>query len=264
MYLIIIKILVSVVVVLALIFISEKSPKLGGLLVGLPIGTGIMIFFYGIEQGVDFVTQSIPYGIAGLTGLLSFSVGFYLGGNKFKNSRLLSTLSALTGAFVLFFVMNFLLSFFKINLIVSLIIFVIGILLAILFFKRIPVDKKSIPKKITFSTVTFRILFVTVTVLLITGLAKIIGIKWSGLMASFPVGLCPLLIVLTYTYKDKLYPTVLKTFSYSVTTLVVFYLLVLVLFPPVGVYYGILIAYLICFAYLYIISKIKSLNLLKS
>jgi hypothetical protein len=76
MSLIVLKITVSVAIVLALIFISEKSPRLGGLLAGLPIGTGIMIFFYGIGQEINFIIQGIPYGISGLASSLAFAVGY--------------------------------------------------------------------------------------------------------------------------------------------------------------------------------------------
>jgi len=264
MSLIIFKTIISIVVVLALIFVSERNPKLGGLLAGLPIGTGIMIFFYSIEQGTSFVVQGIPYGISGLVSSLSFTVGFYLGGKQFTNRPILHVTTAFLSGLLAFFVVGYVVSILKINLITSLIIFIAGTTLAILFFRHIPIDKKSIPKKLTLSTVLFRSLFVTITVLLITGVAKIIGVQWAGIMASFPTGLSPLLIVLAYSYENELYPTVLRNFSYSITTLTVFYLLVLWLFPLMGVCYGSLIAYLVCFVYLYFLSKIKLQTLLFS
>lgn len=257
MPLIILKTTISIAVVLVLIFISERSPKSGGLLAGLPIVTSIMIFFYGIEQGTNFVIQGIPYGISGLVSTLSFAIGFYLGGKYFINRPLIHVTTAFISGLFMFFAAGYLISLFNINLSISLIIFAIGTTLAIFFFKHIPIDKKLIPKKLTISTILFRSLFVTATVLIITGTAKIIGAEWAGIMASFPTGLCPLLIILAYSYKNEVYPTVLRNFSYSITTLVVFYLLVLWLFPKMGVYYGTLISYIICFVYLYFLSKIK-------
>jgi hypothetical protein len=256
MSLILLKTIVSIVTILGLIFISERNPKLGGLLAGLPIGAAIMIFFYNIEQGTDFVIQGIPYGISGLVSSLVFAIGFYLGGKYFANQRIIQVIVAYSSGLLAFFIFSYILSLFAINLITSLIIFVIGAILTLYFFKHISIDKKSIPKKLTISTILFRILFVAITVLLITGFAKIIGSQWAGMMASFPTGLSPVLIILAYSYKDKLYPIVLKNFSYSVTTLLVFYLLVLWLLPLVGIYYCFLIIYPICFGYLYFLNKV--------
>jgi hypothetical protein len=94
-YLIILKTVVSILAVLGLVYISEKNPKIGGLLAGLPLGTGIVIFFYGIEQGPHFVMQSIPYGISGLVSSLSFIIGFYKRGKYFIKQPVLHVTSAL-------------------------------------------------------------------------------------------------------------------------------------------------------------------------
>lgn len=255
MPLIIIKILVSIFFVLGLVFVSERSPKIGGLLIGLPLGAGILIFFYGLEQSIDFVTQSIPYAIAGLISTLAFGVGFYLGGKFFLKKPILHVLSALFGGLAGFLGIGFLLSLLKIDLFTGILIFLLGMVFAIIFFRHVPESKNAKPKKFTLSTLIFRALFVVAIVLAITGTAQIIGVKWAGIMASFPTNICPLLIILAYTYKNEIYPSVLKHFSYSVTTLLVFYLSVLWLFPRLGIYYGILAVYLICFSYLYLLSK---------
>lgn len=255
-YLIILKTVVSILVVLGLVYISEKTPKIGGLLAGLPLGTGIVIFFYGIEQGPHFVMQSIPYGISGLVSSLSFIIGFYNGGKYFIKQPVLHVTSALLFSLIAFFSVSYFLSLFNITLIISLLIFIVGVVLATLYLNHIPINKKVTKPKPTLYTMSFRALFVTAIILLITGTAKLMGTQWAGVMASFPTAVCPLLIILAYSYKDELYPIVIKTFSYSISTLLVFYLLVLWLFPTMGVYSGTLIAYLVCFIYTYFLKKI--------
>ena len=258
MFIILLKILVSVFIVLGLVFISERNPKIGGLLVGLPLGTGIMIFFYSIEQGIPFVLQGIPYGICGLVGSLSFGIGFYLGGKFFIKNPVLHVISALCGGFFAFLCISTLITLCKITLLISLVIFLIGMSFAVYFFKHIPQHKKTMPKRFRISALIFRTIFVVIIVLTVTALAQKIGTRWAGFMASFPTTLCPLLIILAYSDKDELYPNVLKHFSFSVTTTVFFYLLVLWLFPILGIYYGIVVIYLLCFLYLYTLNKIKN------
>jgi len=61
MTLIIIKRFISIAMVLGLFFVSEKSPKLGGLLSGLPLSVGIVMFFYAYQEGVAFSVQIFAY-----------------------------------------------------------------------------------------------------------------------------------------------------------------------------------------------------------
>ncbi|MBT6121384.1 MFS transporter [bacterium] len=258
MYLITLKTIISIVAIYGLIFISERNPKLGGLLAGLPLGVGIMIFFYGIEQGIDFVILGIPYGVSGLVSMLAFTIGFYWGGKRFLDRPLLHVASATLFGLIAFFCVSYGISLVEVTLISSLVIFLGGFMFSVLFFKYIPIDTNSIasPKKMTLLTGVFRVVFVVAFVLFFTGIASLIGSKWAGIMASFPITLCPLLIILAYSYKDEVYPVVLKNFSYSIATLVVFYLFVFGLFPIIGVYLGTLISYLICLIYVFFLKKI--------
>jgi hypothetical protein len=176
----------------------------------------------------------------------------------------LNVLNALFCAFLVYFAISYTLSFLEIKLITGIAIFLGGITIATIFFKKnIHTGKKSIPKKLTFFALFFRLLFIVIAVLSITKMAEIIGAKWAGLIASFPTTLCPLLIVLMYLYKDKIYPTFLKNFSYGVTATFVFYLLALFTFPKVGIYYGTIIAYLVCFGYLYFLNKMLTSKLIQ-
>ncbi len=264
MKLIAIKTLVSIFVVIGIVFISERRPKIGGLLAGLPLGVGILMFFYAFEQSAAFAITGIPYAIAGLTSTLAFGIGFYLGGKLFLQNNTLHTATSMFFGILAFFISGFLISLAKINLTIGISIFLVGMILSLLFFTAVPESKKIKFQKYTFSVLVFRALFVTAVVLVITGAAKIIGSKWAGIMASFPTMLCPVLIILAYNYKDKLYPNVLKHFSYSITTLVVYYLSILMLYPQFGIYSGTFFAYLICFMYLYALSTIGKIKEVKT
>ena len=157
-----------------------------------------------------------------------------------------------------FFCVSYLISLVELTLVSSGIVFSAGVLGAFLFFKYSSINTKSTysPKKMNLSTGLFRVIFVVVLVMLFTGMANLIGPRWAGVMASFPIALCPLLIILTYLYKDNLYPIVINNFSYSITTLGIYYLIIFGLFPIVGVYLGTLISYLVCLIYVFFLRKI--------
>lgn len=253
--LILVKIFVSVIIVLVLVYISERNPKLGGIITGLPLGTGIMISFYSYEHGIDFVLTSLPYGIAGMISTIAFGIGFFLGGrNKFSNNFFNVFLSLLTGLTFYIF-SSYILSFFQINLIFSVAIFIIGVICAFIFYKNIPDSYNIVIKTNNFSNIFFRIILTSSIVLLITGSAGFIGTKWAGLIASFPTILCPLLIILAFLYNGRIYPVLLKHLSYAVSNILVFYLIVNFTFPVIGAVYGIILACIICIIYMLIINQ---------
>lgn len=258
LFLVFAKVFVSVIMVLGLVFVSERNPRLGGLLAGLPLGTGIMVFFYSIEQTMDFVLKGIPYGIAGLVSALAFGFGFYWGGMCFVHNRFFHVATAFMTGILAFLGVGALIHWFPITLLNSILIFLVGLFLAIAFFRKISVPPGYTPQKLTLAMLAFRIGVVASIVLIITGLAHHIGAQWAGILASFPTVLSPLLILLAYSHKNALYPNVLKHFSYSITTLALFYLLVLGLFPSLGIYYGLIAAYGICFVYLFLLNKAKT------
>ncbi len=64
--------------VLSLSYIAEKvSPRISGILSGLPVGSAITLLFFAIENGVDYVTKVALYNIHGIFAALAFSIGSF-------------------------------------------------------------------------------------------------------------------------------------------------------------------------------------------
>jgi hypothetical protein len=84
----------------------------------------------------------------------------------------------------------------------------------------------------------------------VTTSASMIGPEWAGILASFPAMTGSVIIILWYSYKDALYQNVLKHFSYSISILALYELLVMWLYPSIGITLGTLLAYAICLVYL--------------
>jgi len=67
------KILIAAVIVIGLAELAERtSTKMAGLLAGLPVGSALVLFFYGLDFGPQFVEQVTPYNLLGLSASLSF------------------------------------------------------------------------------------------------------------------------------------------------------------------------------------------------
>lgn len=256
MELIIIKIIMSVAMVLMLVFISEKSPKLGGLLAGLPLSVGILVFFYAYQQGIEFTVSTMPYAIAGLSSSITFIIGFDLGAKLFVSKKFINALSAFFVGLSAYVIVSSIITLFEIDLMTGLIIFLLSMIIAIIYFRNIPPIKRGIAAKRTIGAICFRIFFATALIIGVTTSASMIGPEWAGILASFPAMTGSVIIILLYSYKDALYQNVLKHFSYSISILALYELLVMWLYPAIGITLGTLLAYAICLVYLYFLSQI--------
>ena len=73
MELALLKIAIAAATVVGLAEIAKRiDPVLSGVLLGLPLGAGLSVYFVAAEQGVDFVVPGLPWAIAGLCSAVVF------------------------------------------------------------------------------------------------------------------------------------------------------------------------------------------------
>ncbi len=99
MNLLIAKIVITVAFILVLAWIAEKaSPRIAGILSGYPIGTALVLFFYGLQFGPEFTVATVPYNLLGHASALAFAYFYFLGARSSSiNSILFSSILALAG-----------------------------------------------------------------------------------------------------------------------------------------------------------------------
>ncbi|HZK11153.1 MAG TPA: hypothetical protein VFD10_02190, partial [Atribacterota bacterium] len=142
-------------------------------------------------------------------------------------------LSAAMIFFIIFFINIFILKKIKVNKIIS---------------KN---NKNSIIKLL------IRGLMAGITISILTEIASIAGSRWAGILSSFPSTLFALLVVLHFEEQKNLYPSVIYGFSFSVSTLLVFYISCWYLLPKLGLNLGFVVIYFISISYLFLLNKNK-------
>jgi hypothetical protein len=244
--------------VVALAEISGRvGPALGGILSGLPLGTGIMVYFISREQGTAFMIQGIPWGIAGLSASLVFCTAYLWTALKIGR-RFLSVLMASIAGFLLFLAVGILIINLKLNLPLSLVCFLAVFSGNMIFVRKLAKPRTGIDKtKSSFSRMIIRGMAAGIIILLTTGFAAVFGPKWSGIFSAFPATLYPLLIILHIESGNKIFPLVIREFSFSISTLAVFFMLCFILLPAFGLNRGFLIVYGSCLFYLFMITKLR-------
>src|SRR3989338_10166557 len=89
------KFVLTVAVVLGVSWVAERfSPRLAGILTGLPTGTPIILFFYGLEHGAQFAPDTTVYNLVGFIAGLSQFFAYYKVSARFKRHGLLLSLLA--------------------------------------------------------------------------------------------------------------------------------------------------------------------------
>lgn len=254
--LLIIKIIVTILFVLILSLLAEYvNPKVSGIISGIPTGTAIILFFYALEQGTDFASQSSLFNLVGMLSMQVFIYLYFMASSKNgKINIFISSIIATIG----YLIVIFLLKQFQFNILTALIIPLISIPLFTYLFKKI--DNTIIKNKVKLSTkiLFIRAIVASVVILLVTSIAQIVGPKWAGLFSAFPTTLFPLILIIHDTYGKEHVHTIIKNVPKGQWSMVIYVISVFFLYPLLGVYLGTLISYSLVILYLLVILKIHN------
>ena len=238
------KFFLTIIIVLILFLIVEYiNPKTAGLISGIPTGTAIILFFYGLELGTDFASKSALFNLAGILSLLIFIFTYYKLSLKFN--FFISSFLAL----ILYFLSLFILKQIHLTLLTALIIPLISIPIFLYLFKDIN-NKKLNKKEKSIPLLIFRSFLASLIVLFITFIAKFTGPELGGLLSSFPITIFPLILVVHFTYGKEYTPTIIKNIPLGLLAIIPYSLGIFVTYPLFGIYLGTLISYLLVVIYL--------------
>lgn len=241
----IIKLIVAVVVVIGLSLIAEHaSPRVAGILSGYPTGSAISLFFFGLEINPEFAANSAVYNMIGLAAMQAFIYFYYKASLKYN--MVISSLVAIAGYFIIIWLLHYI----ELNKFVAILIPVASIFLFLFLFQ--PIKNVKVEKKVQLNhkVLLLRALFAASIILLITGIAKLVGPTWSGLFSAFPTTLFPLMLIINFTYDKTHVHTIIKNVPVGIFSLVLYSLTVSVVYPLYGIYWGTLISYGVATVYL--------------
>ncbi|MCX7786074.1 MAG: hypothetical protein N2442_00075 [Spirochaetes bacterium] len=226
---------------------------------GLPLGAGLSTYFLAYEQGIPFLIRAIPWGILGLSSSLLFSLSYYLTDRWFPHPlRIIAALRSSLVAILVYGVVSLCLRALPLRIEVALLL-TFGTIFLNLGLVRwlIPPSIKPPKTKFNLKLVLLRGLITAFTIASITGLARIIGPVWSGILSAFPIILFQVLVFLHVEEGPNVYPGIITGFAYSVMNLLLFYLLLAFLLPVLGLNLTYLIVYLFSMVFLYLLNRLR-------
>jgi len=245
------KLLVTVAVVVALSLVAEyASPRLSGLLAGFPHGVAIVLFFIGVEQGVDFAAAAAVYTLAGLAANAGFAWGYW---KALYMIRRMDMPLAPLAALAVFFALSAIFSRLTLNVWTAAALALAMITLVgwqVRHEKDVTISRKV---RIGWREILARALGAAAIVVAITAAARLIGPEWSGLLAGFPVVTFPFLVIIHAEYGKGPLRTILKAYPTGLGSLAVFALVVSFGYAALGMVWGTLAGFaaatlwLLCF-----------------
>lgn len=233
------KICITMLAVLGLSFVAEKiSARLAGLLSGYPIGTAIILHFYGLEYGPQFAADAAIFNLCGLLASQCFAYTYYRASKK-TSSLAATSILALAG----YLVPAFIVSKTDPNRLTAVAIAIIATTLFCILFRGSRHGQTAKPKTWSTRLVAGRLILTATLVLGVTEIADIVGPGWAGIFSAFPVALFPLVFLMHKEYGAATARTILGNFPFGLWSVIAYALTVSLLYPIYGVIPGTLIGF---------------------
>lgn len=252
------KILISVATVVGLAEIAKRvDPVLSGVLLGLPLGAGLTVYFVSHEQGIDFLLPGLPWAIAGLASALVFCLAYLLAGRFFAKGRLGPVLGCSLVALLAFFLSGLAVRSQEWTVVGATVMFLAVAAANLFLLKLIPGSSVTLAKNPTgFRALVLRGLIAGLIITVVTLIAPRAGAYWTGILSSFPSTLYALLVIVHFETGNQIYPQIIRSFARSVPALAVFYIGCIALLPQLGLNRGFFVVYVISAGYVYLTHRL--------
>ena len=159
---------------------------------------------------------------------------------------LCSTATSLTG----FFLVTWLLHFIALDKLSALLIVTLSLFVFLHLFKKIENVRIENRIKLTFIIILARAVLAASLILIVIGVAKLVGTKWAGLFSAFPATFLPLILIVHFTYDKEHVYTIIKNVPRGLGAVIIYALAVSFVYPAFGVYIGTALAFVAATIYM--------------
>lgn len=209
------------------------GPAVSGWIVGMPLTSGPVVFFVALSHGVAFAADSALGVLSGGLSLVAYTLTYAWLAKRFRWQV------SIAGALLIFFASTLSLD----NIVVSLFpIFMLVVLAILAGLTLMPKDEVTVnnQSKLSRWDIPSRILIGTSFILLITGVAPLIGSRLTGLLTTIPLYVTILTIFAHRDHGSAAAAHVLRGLLYGMFAFTGFFLVLSLLIErtSVGVSFG--------------------------
>jgi hypothetical protein len=227
------KIGVTAGLVLGLSWLAEKvGPRWAGIIAGYPLGTAIVLGFYGVEFGPGFAAEAAVAALPGLVASQALAAGYLAMLSVKRRPSLVLTLSV---AVVVYCLCALALQRVEWTFAGALPVTIPATYCFARGFRHVRDSGSIAARPLTPTAIMLRAAGASGLVLVITGLAAVLPARAAGILAGFPTTLLPTLIIVHLAYGPAPVRTMIRFFPRGLGALVTFLVAVHFLFVPLGV-----------------------------
>jgi hypothetical protein len=252
------KMAVAIVMVVALSLLAEVvSPRVAGILSGYPLGAAITLFFMGLEINPQFAAQSAVYTMTGLIATQVFAYGYYrLSALAVNRSKAFSMIGGTLGGLVSYFLTTWGFHWMTLNRWWAVVLAAGSMAGFSALFRSVATVRIQRRVPFTGAVLLIRSLVAGLFVVAITSTAKLVGPRWAGLFAAFPITMLPFILIIHHSYQLQHVHTILKNVPRGIGSLLVYALAVSLFYPGSGIGWGTIMAYGLATVYLLLLEAI--------
>jgi len=244
------KFILTSIIVIALSFVAEYiSPKWAGIFSGFPTGTAIILYFYALENGLEFAGESAIYNMVGLVAMQMFLFCYYLSGLVAKKFKIIFSVF---GAIIGYTLTIIFLSRFSFSPSLAVMIPLISIFTFKMLFQKIDYSEIDVKIKPTWKVILGRAGLAALIISFITTIAQLVGHTWAGLFSAFPTTVFPLLLIIHFGYGEQYVHSIIKHVPDGLGALLTYSLIIYLSYPQFSLYLGIILAFSGALVYLLI------------
>ena len=245
------KIVVSAGLVIAVTAVEERfGPRIGGLAASLPQLAVVSLVFFGLEQGLEFAAESAFLNIAGICATFPFIIGYVAGAALVPRNRLLSIAVGAVTATALFALASLAIGAVEPSRLVVVPLAAVLCAATLWLFRHLPDSAPLRRVRISVPLLAVRAGVASVSVILLTSVAHILGPKWSGLVTGYPVNTLPVIAMLHFHYGADVVRAVVKVWPMGAFGICVFNLVAWLTVTRLGLVATVPLGYLADFIYL--------------
>ena len=237
--------------------VERLGPRVGGLVASVPQLAVVSLVFFAIEQGLHFAAEAAFWTIPGMIATLAAFLGYLAGSELVPAPRSASIATGIAVGTAGFAVGAALLGHLTLSRWSVVPFAAVACFGATWILRKLPGTAPLRRVAASPSLLAIRAAGSVITVLTVTGLAHLLGPKWSGLLVGYPVNSLPVMVILHSHYGREVIKPFVKIFPAGIFGVCLFNLVAWVSLEQLGLVLTILLGYAVDIAYLVMVAWVR-------
>jgi hypothetical protein len=250
------KILVSAGIVIVVTLAAERlGPRIGGLVAATPQMSVVTLVFFSLEQGRAFAAETAFWTIPGVCATIPVYLAYLAATGRVRGSAAVSIGAGAAAGVAAFAVSIAALGALPLTRATVVPFAALVCLLAARLVRRLPDTAPLARVRTSAGLLAARAGVSTAMVLTVTSLAQVLGPKWSGLVAGFPVNSLPVMAILHFHYGRQTIKPLVKLWPAGAFGICLFNLVAWLTTERLGVAATIVLGYAVDVLYLLALNR---------